>query len=284
MIEQEFNELLQSIENKTFISNELTIITKNVDRQIIEGQFSFNDEKAVLLAETLKKNPSITKVNLRFNDIRDTGATALAGVETIEELILFENSIGVIGATALAGSNLKILCLEDNNIIYKKESDEEYKQFVRMINAFINNKTIIDLNLHGCYIPSELIAQLIGNNSTIKVLGLVECNLTDEALKFIGNNFTLEKLNYSLNNVTNKGTEYISKNTSLKELYLDIHYFADSGIKFLNTHLTLEKLNGQNLIKEIEVKKTVKENPNNFGDGENYNKLSGDIDHQQDEF
>lgn len=215
MTEQEFNELLENIKNNKFIGNELTITTRNFEEDVIEGSLDFNDEKAIILAETLKNNPCITKLNLYHNDI------------------------GVIGATALASIvSLEFLDLGSNNIYY---SENQHEHFFNMINAFTDNKTIISLHLSDCYIPDEMIAQLIKDNTTIKHLTLSR-HLTDKALEFIGENKTLEWLSVSSNEITDKGVEYILKNTSLKELDIIQAQITDVGIELLKTHPTLKTL------------------------------------------
>lgn len=55
MTEQEFNELIQQIKNGTFIGNKIEISTTDYDGEILEESIDFNDDKAILLAETLKK-------------------------------------------------------------------------------------------------------------------------------------------------------------------------------------------------------------------------------------
>ncbi len=237
MKEQEFNSLLQSIANSTFIGTKLVIGIDPFDYE--KDEEKLDNYKAISLAQVLKKNPCITEINLSGNKIWNAGAVALASVNTIKELNISENQIELSGATALANGNFKKLILSQNPINYSKEM---HQQFLEMVNAFINNKTITNLDFDECYIPNEMIAQLIKNNTTIKNLVLSRY-LTDQALESIGNNTTLEYISLPKNNeITDKGAEYIAKNTSLKELSISQSKITDIGAKFLSTHLTLKKL------------------------------------------
>jgi Leucine-rich repeat (LRR) protein len=228
MTEQEFEDLLKNIEDNKFVGNELAITTRNFEEDIIEGSFDFNDTKIILLVETLKKNPCITKLDL------------------------YHNNISVIGATTLANVvSLKLLDLSSNNIYY---SEERHEQFLNMIEAFINNKNITSLHFNDCYIPDGMIAQLIKNNYTIKHLTLSR-HLTDEALEFIKENTSLEGLSISSHEITDKGVEYILKNTSLKELGITQGKITDIGVKLLSNHPTLKTLYIDN--NEIIINDTV---------------------------
>jgi len=236
MKDQELNILLQAIENKTFIGTKLAISAETFDGERIEE--GLNDEQVTLLVNALKNNPCITEMDLSCNSIGDNGAIALASINNLEELNLYENNIGPIGAKALAESALKKLSLEANLIQFDEET---FEQFLEMINAFICNKTIIDLNLNDCYCPDMMIAQLIMNNTTIKKLVLSRY-LTDEALQFIENNTTLQNLYLPENQITDQGAGYISRNTSLKELSIDSSKITNVGAGFLSVHPTLQKL------------------------------------------
>lgn len=247
--EKEFNELLQQIGNGTFIGNTLEITTKSFEGCIPEGGVDINDQKTILLANALKKNPNVTSINLCNNNIGDMGAVALAGVNTITELDLYGNNVGVIGVKALTISNLKKLVLADNFIAYKKTSSE----ITDMTNAFIANKTITELNLYNCYIPDEMAAQIIRNNKTIKKLDLSACYLSNEFLRYIGDNTTLGNLSLYNNDITDLGAKYISQNHSL----IDIDFgnnanITEIGAKFLGIHPTLKTIHINGVMMTIE--------------------------------
>jgi hypothetical protein len=236
MKDYEFIELLQRIENGTLKENKLKIWA--------HGSFGYggteenlNDQQITLLAEALKKNPYIKIVDLSGHNIGDTGVIALASVDNLEELNLEENPITAYGAAVLAGSTLKKLSLAATPIIFY---EERHNQFIEMIDAFINNKTIIDLNLDCCEVPNEMIAQLIKNNTTIKNL-ILGRGLADQAFEFIEVNKTLEELHVS-EGITDIGIRYITKNTSLKEIGIAKSNITDIGAQLLSTHPTLKKL------------------------------------------
>jgi Leucine-rich repeat (LRR) protein len=239
MTEQEFYELLQQIENKTFINTELSIARDPFNEEKIEEKI--NDQKAIMLANVLKKNSYVTKVNLTGNDIGDIGATALAEVSTLEELNLYSNNIQVEGVVALATSNLKKLSLGGNNIGYDFEN-KKFHTLTEIADAFAKNHHIIDLSFQCCFLSDEAIVELINKNTSIKALDLISNCLTSECLKFIGNNVGLEKLYLSENDITDEAAKYVMQNTNLKMLWLDKTKITDIGAQLLSTHPTLKEL------------------------------------------
>lgn len=234
-LKKEFNDLLEQIKSGEFLDNKLTV--GGIECGYGDTDQNLHDEQIILLAEALKKSPNITIVNLYGHNIRDEGAIALASVTSIEELDLSANPIGAEGVKALANGNFKKLYLSSNSVNYY---EEKHQQFVEMTNALITNKTIIDLNLESSYIPSEMIAQLIKNNTTIKTL-ILGIGIIDEAFKFIGENKTLEGLHVP-EEITDIGAEYIASNTSLKEIGIAKSKITDIGAKLLSTHPTLKEL------------------------------------------
>lgn len=241
MKNSKFYNLIQQIENRTFIGDKVVIEGAGEWRDARDYIYRLTDSHIHLLVNALKKNPSITSLNLSGNNIKDEGASALATVSTLKELDISYNRITAVGAEALAKTDLQKLSLEANPIVYFRSSNEKYEQFELIINAFINNKTIIDLNLYCQYIPDSLIAKLIAENNTIKTLSISR-DLIDIALDGIKENKTLESLYIPENSITDKGIEYICENTSLKKLRIDESQITDVGAKLLSNHQTLEDL------------------------------------------
>lgn len=241
MKNNEFYNLIQQIENRTFTSNEIVIKGAGEWEEQSDYIYRLTDTQIQLLVKALKKNPSITSLNLSGNAIKDEGAIALATVNTLKELDISYNRITAVGAEALAKTDLQKLSLEANSIFYSEYNNEKYRQFELMINAFINNKTIIELNLECQYIPDTLIAKLIAENTTIKTLSISR-DLTDIALENIKENKTLESLYIPENSITDKGIEYICGNSSLKKLRIDKSEITDVGAKLLSNYQTLEVL------------------------------------------
>lgn len=243
MMKEEFKQLLQQIENNSFTDNELEIIDDSDDFNEEEEDEKIGDEGAVFLSRALAKNSYIKIVKLIFQNIGDKGAQALATVENIEELYLGENNIKLAGTKALARTNLKILSLDDNSICINEEFEPAAAESIGdTIEAFIENKTIIELDLSKNGIPNENIAQLINRNTIIKKLLIYSSYLTDKALKYIEHNKTVEYLNVSNNNISDKGAEYISKNTGLQILGISQCEITDKGAVFLSHHSNLKEL------------------------------------------
>ena len=236
MKQKEFKQLLQSIKNQTYTNAVLVIDTDPFDQAI--ERYRLKDKHIISLTEALKQNPYITKLILTGNNIGDIGAIALAELYNLERLDLACNCITAKGAIALAKSNIRILNLESNQIYC---DEKNYEQHLKMINAFINNRSITDLNLDSSIIPSELIAQLIKNNTMIESLCLGHY-LTDEALKFVEHNHRLEELCIRRNNLTDLGAEYIAKNTNLKTLHIEHSNIGNVGANLLSNHLSLQNL------------------------------------------
>lgn len=240
MKEKEFNELLQQIENNTFVGNRIEI-SGSWYAEGLKRPEALDSDKAILLANALKKNPNITIIELPCNNVGDKGAEALASVATLESIELWDNNITIKGAIALVQSNLKVLglgwnCISSRNIIDMKN----------LVNFFSKNKTIINVTFNGCNFSeenNEMISQIIKNNTTLKQLDLSSNYLTDEVLRYIGNNITLEKLYLQNNNITNSGIKYILQNHSLKEINFgdNVNINEISG-KLLATHPTLESI------------------------------------------
>lgn len=242
---KEFTELLKTIEDRTFVGNELIIHgagefgTEEERREI-----NLSDKQVILLSEALQKNSTINKIDLSGNTIFDAGAIALAGIKGIESLNLSGNMIGPVGAKALGESNIKILSLADNDLSIFTRRDQEHLKFSEMVEAFTKNKTIVELNLSSAQIPNEMLAQLIGKNTTIKSLSLSRY-LSDEVFEFIKDNETLEEiyiLGCPYRKITDKTIEYIAQNNHLKKLYIDNSDITNIGVEILSTHSSLESI------------------------------------------
>lgn len=238
MKEKEFNELLQQLEEGTFIGNEVEICTKH--EGLLEQGFDLNNEKLLLLCNALNKNPHITNLELSDNDIEDSGAIILAELTNIKRLGLSGNHVGATGIGMLVkNTNLHRLGLGGIYIDWSIYSDAE---ITGMCDALIDNKTITSLNLTMNNIPEYIVARIIGGNKAIKYLELIGNNFSGEVLKYIGNNTTLEELNLCRNAIGNKGCEYIAKNHSLIQMNLGENNITDIGANFLSMHPTLKNL------------------------------------------
>src|ERR1700753_1302089 len=101
MKQKNFKNLLQQIENNTFIGNKIRISGEGQEERV-RVPHALDDNKVILLTNALKKNPDIKIIDLFCNNIEDEGAIALAKVNTLEELSLYDNRIGIKGSIALA--------------------------------------------------------------------------------------------------------------------------------------------------------------------------------------
>jgi Leucine-rich repeat (LRR) protein len=239
MSKERLKELLPKIENNQIIDT-VELGSGFFDEEPFEEKL--NDDDIILLSNALAKNSSITNVSLIAQNFGDRGATALATIKHLRKLDLWGCEVKVAGATALAKSNLEILNLRENHIVYNEENINDYELFSNMIDAFISNKTIKQLDLSSSYIPSKLIARLIAKNDTIKELSLNHCYLTDEALQDIKANKTLKALDIAENNITDEGAIYIYKSTNLEILYIDRSEITDKGAYFLSKSDSLKEL------------------------------------------
>lgn len=233
MNEKEFYDLLKQIEVNEYTEEKLSLTVSFFGED--PEALVIDDELVILLAKALKQNHYIKSLDLTGNHIGDKGAIALAGVSTLKGLGLWSNYVNNEGAIALAKSNLISLYLQENFIEKIKEDNE-------LINAFIKNQSITDLNLYNNNISEKFVSQLITNNKTIRILNINDNQLTDNILINIKENTILEILNISRNNITDKGIEYICKNYSIKKLILNGTNITDEGIKLLSQHPTIKEL------------------------------------------
>lgn len=233
MNEKEFYDLLKKIESNEYKEEKLSLTVSFFGED--PDAFILDDESAILLAGTLKQNNFIKNVNLTGNHIGDKGAIALASVNNLEALNLYSNYIDNEGAIALAKSNFKSLSLKENFI-------ETIKEDNILINAFIENKSIINLDLYNNNLSELFVSQLIINNKSIKTLNLSLNNITDNVLARTKENTTLKELFLDRNNITDKGIEYICENYSIENLCLNGTNITDKGIKLLSKHPTIKKL------------------------------------------
>ncbi|RUS26956.1 hypothetical protein BC938DRAFT_483892 [Jimgerdemannia flammicorona] len=90
---------------------------------VILSVCNIDNKGASILAEVLKMNTSLQKLNLKDNDVGEKGASALAEAlkmnENIETLDLEDNSIGAKGASTLAEA-LKMNTILQNLVLRRR--------------------------------------------------------------------------------------------------------------------------------------------------------------------
>jgi|GEM_PF-1309230 hypothetical protein len=219
--------LLQEIKQKIFIGNFLDL-----------SEQALKDEDVIKLAEVLKNNPKIEKINLSYNDIGDNGVKAISEVDTINELDFHNgldgygecyNHITYVGAKALANSSLKKLNIDGNLI-----GDDGIK-------FLSSNKTIVNLSAEDCGVSAEGAAALFKDNTALIKLNLKANNIEDNGLSTIASNHTLRELDLSDCKITPVGAKFIEDNDSLSRLQLSGNKIS-RGFCFLAKHSSLEFL------------------------------------------
>jgi len=286
--DKEFNELIQSIENNTFVGNKITICGLGPEESRKED--ALDDNKVIILANALKKNSNITNLDLGFNIIGDKGSITLATLNTIDELNLEGNNIKIEGAIALAKGNFKKLNLGINLISCNSQGEGTNDEKEELIEAFAHNKTLENLNLEGCYLEEEkhgeIIGKIIGRNTSIRTLILISNKLGDKILEHIGNNTILERLSLDGNNITDKGAEHMFQNYGLKEVDFGREStLTEVGGKLLSGHSTLKFINLNNegmtieQLRELFPQEIIENNTEN--NDTNYVDLSGNINYDE---
>ena len=218
---------------------------------------AINAADAVVLADVLKSNTTVTKLDLFDNDIGEAGAAGLAEAlksnTTLTVLELSSNGIGNAGAAGLAealksNTTLTVLELSSNGIGNAGAAG--------LAEALKSNTTLTVLNLSVIGIGeagAAGLAEALKSNTTLTVLELSFNVIGDagaaglaEALK---SNTTLTVLQLSFNGIGDAGTaglaEALKSNTTLTVLELSFNGIGDAGAAGLaealksNTTLTV---------------------------------------------
>lgn len=228
MLDIDFEKLLKDIRENVF----------NKDYLNLSGQ-ALKDEKIIQLAEALKDNSYIKKIDLSYNDIGDDGITAIAKIDRISELDIhngldgydeYYNHITSIGAQIIAQSNLKKLNISGNLI-----GDDGFKFLAA-------NRTIVELDVEGCGILADGAKEFFSINSTVIKLNLQANLIGDLGISTIASNNQLKELNVSNCTITHVGTKFIEGNTSLISLQMSGNIIG-RGVCHLAKHIKLKSLN-----------------------------------------
>jgi hypothetical protein len=160
----------------------------------------------------VKNNQSLTYIDLSENrSISSEGAKLLAQHPTLIRLILQDNNIRNEGAQyLLMNTNLIELDLMKNGI---NDAGIEYIRY---------NNTLKELKLTDNYITSHGAKILFSENTTLSVLELGNCHVTDEAIQSLKNNTNLTRLLLNGNSsISNESKRWIVHNcTTLQYLFL----------------------------------------------------------------
>ncbi|XP_078381247.1 NLR family CARD domain-containing protein 4-like [Oculina patagonica] len=226
---------------------------------------SETEPDVVVLAEVLKGNSSLTKLNLSGNDIGDVGAAGLAEAlqnnKNLTELDLSYNYIGDHGATGLAAPLQKNTGLTGLSLFHNYIGDQGA---VGLAEALKKNTSLTELDLSENNIWDEGaagLAEALKKNTNLAVLELSLNYSGDEGAtglaEALKKNTSLTELYLSENNIGDKGAaglaEALQKNTSLTKLILLGNYIGDQGAAVLaealqkNTNLAVLNLSHNNI-------------------------------------
>ncbi|KAL0238607.1 hypothetical protein GEMRC1_013080 [Eukaryota sp. GEM-RC1] len=241
--QHENSKLLQQVESICTQSNQLQVKQKSynvpilnlkIDNRSLRKELerfnswnklkpSFNsigNEGAIALAEALKVNSTVTRINLEFNSIGNEGAIALAEAlkvnSTVTRINLEYNSIGKEGAIALAEA-LKVNSTVTKFDLWRNSIGDEGA--VALADALKVNSTVTEINLPDNSIGDEgavALADALKVNSTVTEINLPDNSIGDEGAIALADalkvNSTVTKINLWCNSIRNEGSiECISR-------------------------------------------------------------------------
>ena len=208
---------------------------------------------AVVLAEALKVNSSVTVLNLFRSNIGDHGAIGLAGGLTENKSLalmnLSYNNIGARGAAGLADALTKNKSLTELNLSYNNIGADGA---AGLADALTENKSLTVLYLSNNNIGDHGVAALadaLTENKSLTVLYLSDDNIGDPGAAALADtlreNKSLTELNLSYNNIGAHGAaalaDALTENKSLAVLYLSDNNIGDHGVAALADALTENK-------------------------------------------
>ena len=223
---------------------------------------TINAANAVVLADVLKSNTTVTKLDLSCNFIGDSGAAGLAEAlkynTTLTVLNMSNNGIGDAGAAGFAealkyNTTLTVLNMSNNGIGDAGAAG--------LAEALKSNTTLTELMLEINSIGAASaagLAEALKSNTTLTVLNMSDNAIDDagaaglaEALK---SNTTLTVLNMSNNGIGDAGAvglaEALKYNTTLTVLNMSNNGSGDAGAaglaEALKSNTTLTVLNMSN--------------------------------------
>lgn len=165
--------LCLTFNNIAMSDNDLEVVcdiveTNDTCKALCFRQNLISAQGAIRLAKALKKNKSITSLELDYNKIKDEGLAALAEAvyyhRNLEVLSLAGNQIGDAGCTAL------MTAMMDS----QKKTGEPH----RMKHLQLSNNLIGDPG-------AKALARMIRKNETVEMLSLSCNNLTDKGVGYI---------------------------------------------------------------------------------------------------
>eukprot|EP00808_Paulinella_micropora_P019812 g24179.t1 len=233
----------------------------NKTRYLYLSSESVGPTEAVILAEFLKVNNTLTSLNLNGNAIGDAGAQAIGeGLQEnkeckLETLDISDNAFGPKGAAAIAAmlmvnQSIERIGIQGNYIPVAPFREGQKTEMALSGKGYDNLSAII-------------IASLLLVNKSISVLELAHNKLGSDGAAAIGKALQdnkvckLESLDISANKIGEEGAQHMAKalevNKSLKELILGTNGIGPESAKAiaaaLEVNTVLQQLgNGENRI------------------------------------
>jgi Ran GTPase-activating protein (RanGAP) involved in mRNA processing and transport len=220
---------------------------------------SLSDDGAVPVFAALKRNTTLTKLDLESNNVGQKGAAMLAEAlecnTSLSTLNLSYNAIGDEGYTAL------LRVLKESNISLKNIELGSHWRASPMVDAIhkvvsANRAGIRLLHAQGeidltarMFRPAQILLEDLATNTTVTVLILASNKVCDEGAVLIsevlGANRTLVKIGLSANGIGDIGALALAaalrENTTLKGLDLTDNYITDLGVASLADSLKTNK-------------------------------------------
>jgi len=229
------------------IKENTTIVKLNLERNCL-GEFGID-----VIADALCVNTTITNLNLSRNNLEEYGTQkitdALYTNTTITNLNLSDNWLGENGALVIAEAlyvNTTLTSLDLSHNYLRRNSFSSEMGIIAIANALCKNESITELNLEHNKIGlngARELSKALYVNTTLKILNLENNKIREEAAREIG--------------------KALGANTTLKVNKLD-KYGVHEIVGVLRNNNTLTSLNiGCNDISEKEeklVRDTLREN------------------------
>lgn len=179
--------------------------------------------------------PNLISLSLREYCAQNTLIMAIAQINTLEEIDLYQNHATKEGIKALALlPHLTKLNLGFNDIHDSADSWEDLQKKYNTIEAY--QKELGSLNENQTALTPN---QLERRNFILKELKYAE----QSAIEALSTNTSLQKLNLTGTNLTKNDLKIIATMSHLKKLNLTANYLQNTGATIIATMHTLENLN-----------------------------------------
>ncbi|CAG8616751.1 3814_t:CDS:1 [Ambispora gerdemannii] len=193
-----------------------------------------------LFFNALRKNSTVTKLDLSFNFLGDREVKWLAKVlkknQTLREVYLASNKIGVEGAKLLAKALKENNSLERFSIEQNRIGSQGAIAFAEMLKT---NKTLKYIHFGGNNLGiggTQVICEALKVNQTLLSLSLDVNNIGKDGARLIGGallmNKTLTHLYLGRNNIQNEGLQHICRGLDHPDsaiIYLDLEFNGIGG-------------------------------------------------------